>query len=527
MDNFTSNQSFIPGTSANLKVNVELTISAKNLLDKDILSKSDPICVIFYQPNRKDWVEFSRTEVIHNSLNPEFATKFIIEYRFEEVQKLKFQLYDIDGNSLCLDDHELLGEVECTLGQIISSSDFTFPLHSESDRNTGQLVILSEEIGNVKEEVELLFRGEDFKKSGFLSKPDPFLAIYKENSTQSQLVYRSSHIDDTCKPQWPVFTLPMRVLMWNNEPDCKLLIQCWNYNQNGSHKLIGEVRATTQEILKGPQTFSLTNKDKVNGKLILEKSTVNKTYSFLDFVNNSGTQLNCTFAIDFTASNGVPTSSTSLHFISSVPTFYEQALQSVGYVIQDYDSDKQFPVLGFGAKIPPHGQVSHEFFVNLSPNPFCAGVEGVIQAYRRCLPAIQLFGPTNFAPVINHVAQFAASHTNGDNYFILLILTDGEMTDMAQTKQAIIAASRLPMSIIIVGVGDAGFNSMNELDSDNGLLSHNQQIAVRDIVQFVPFSNFLNNPHKSLADLANALLAELPNQLVSYMKSNNIKPKNG
>ena len=83
------------------------------------------------------------------------------------------------------------------------------------------------------------------------------------------------------------------------------------------------------------------------------------------------------------------------------------------------------------------------------------------------------------------------------------------------------------MSIIIVGVGDAGFNSMNELDSDNGLLSHNQQIAVRDIVQFVPFSNFLNNPHKSLADLANALLAEIPNQLVSYMKSNNIKPKNG
>ena len=68
---------------------------------------------------------------------------------------------------------------------------------------------------------------------------------------------------------------------------------------------------------------------------------------------------------------------------------------------------------------------------------------------------------------------------------------------------------------------------MNELDSDNGLLSHNQQIAVRDIVQFVPFRNFLNNPHKSLADLANALLAEIPNQLVSYMKSNNIKPKNG
>lgn len=58
------------------------------------------------------------------------------------------------------------------------------------------------------------------------------------------------------------------------------------------------------------------------------------------------------------------------------PTLYEQVLQSVVTIIQDYDSDKQFPVLGFGAKVPPHGQLSHEFFVNLSPNPYCFGVNG-------------------------------------------------------------------------------------------------------------------------------------------------------
>jgi hypothetical protein len=58
------------------------------------------------------------------------------------------------------------------------------------------------------------------------------------------------------------------------------------------------------------------------------------------------------------------------------PTLYEQALQSVVSIIQDYDSDKQFPVLGFGAKLPPNGILSHEFFVNLTSNPFCAGVEG-------------------------------------------------------------------------------------------------------------------------------------------------------
>ena len=60
---------------------------------------------------------------------------------------------------------------------------------------------------------------------------------------------------------------------------------------------------------------------------------------------------------------------------------------------------------------------------------------GVIEAYRRCLPQIQLYGPTNFSPTINHVARFAATHSSGDNYFILLILTDGEISDMIETKQ--------------------------------------------------------------------------------------------
>lgn len=40
---------------------------------------------------------------------------------------------------------------------------------------------------------------------------------------------------------------------------------------------------------------------------------------------------------------------------------YAMALRAVGEIIQDYDSDKMFPALGFGAKLPPHGRVSHEF----------------------------------------------------------------------------------------------------------------------------------------------------------------------
>lgn len=74
---------------------------------------------------------------------------------------------------------------------------------------------------------------------------------------------------------------------------------------------------------------------------------------------------------------------------------------------------------------------------------------------------------------------------------MLLIITDGEITDLDQTRQSIVNCSKLPMSIIIVGVGEADFKAMEFLDGDSGVLkSVTGEPAVRDIVQFVPFKQF-------------------------------------
>ena len=46
------------------------------------------------------------------------------------------------------------------------------------------------------------------------------------------------------------------------------------------------------------------------------------------------------------------------------------------------------------------------FLQNFNPsNPFCQGIDGVLQAYYSSLKNVQLYGPTNFSPVINHVAR--------------------------------------------------------------------------------------------------------------------------
>lgn len=51
-------------------------------------------------------------------MNPKFAKKFLIDYYFELVQKLKFGIYDIDNKTFDLNDDDFLGEFECTLGQV-------------------------------------------------------------------------------------------------------------------------------------------------------------------------------------------------------------------------------------------------------------------------------------------------------------------------------------------------------------------------------------------------------------------------
>ena len=208
---------------------------------------------------------------------------------------------------------------------------------------------------------------------------------------------------------------------------------------------------------------------------------------------------------------------------------YEMAINAVGKIIEDYDSDKLFPVLGFGARFPD-GRVSHKFNVNGHPsNPDCDGMSGVLSAYKSCIRKVELYGPTNFSPTISHVANAARNFIDGSHYFILLIVTDGIITDIDETKAAIVDAALLPISIIIVGVGGADFDAMEELDGDTVRVTDKRgRVATRDIVQFVPMRNFLRNGHNSPgtgAYLAKEVLAEIPEQFLGFMKSRNIAPK--
>ena len=162
------------------------------------------------------------------------------------------------------------------------------------------------------------------------------------------------------------------------------------------------------------------------------------------------------------------------HYVKKVnkAVFFVHKIYKRDLIIDD--ADKEIPAHGFGARvIKGKGQKpSHSFALNGDMfNPECNRVDGVLAAYENCINKCQLYGPTNFAELISAVnarSEAVPARQEEQTYQILLIITDGVITDMEATAtiDELVRCSEQPMSVIIVGVGNADFHKMNSLDAD-------------------------------------------------------------
>jgi hypothetical protein len=331
----------------------------------------------------------------------------------------------------------------------------------------------------------------------------------------------------TLDPNFKELKLDSQMLC-NNDFKKKFRIACFDWDRLSDDELIGYIEMSLEKLItngKGyrydvvnPEKKAKSSKYQNSGVLIIDDFKIVKNPSFLDYLIG-GHQLSLMLSIDFTGSNGKVDQPGSLHYLNPNQfNDYQKAIISVGNILNYYDSDKMYPVFGFGAKV--NGQLSHCFPCNFNPsNPEVFGVQGMLDIYTHAVKNVELYGPTMFSPFLKEANRIASNNPN--SYFVCLIITDGEVNDMDQTIEQIIKSSTLPMSIIIVGVGEADFTKMDFLDSDDKLLSLGSLKAERDIVQFVPFSKLKNSNPDALAE---EVLREIPKQFMSYMKKKGILP---
>ena len=267
-----------------------------------------------------------------------------------------------------------------------------------------------------------------------------------------------------------------------------------------------------------------------NLMMIINCNEENKP-TFISYLR-SGINIGLTIGIDFTGSNGHYKDPPSLHYLGGGLNNYESAIRSCGDIVSAYDKEQSFPVFAFGFNfINPSlnnfdgKYTDFNFPINCNTeNPSIKFIDGVLREYRNFITKINLSGPTYFSPMINDlILEVDRELEEGKlmNYHIIMILTDGMIDDMPETKDALVAASFLPISVIIIGIGNGDFRNMNVLDADeNPLYDRLGRKADRDLVQFVPYNQFKNNPQK----LAEQVLEEIPRQVVEYYQHKGIQP---
>eukprot|EP00792_Barthelona_sp_PAP020_P004739 TRINITY_DN231_c0_g1_i1.p1 TRINITY_DN231_c0_g1~~TRINITY_DN231_c0_g1_i1.p1 ORF type:complete len:547 (+),score=117.33 TRINITY_DN231_c0_g1_i1:77-1717(+) len=532
--------------SHNATSKVELHIGFSNLRDLDLISHTDPMCAVYIFDKRSNQKQLlSLTECIDDTLTGKFTKSIILEYYFEFPQELIFEMYDVDDkdNLSALKNHDFIGSTGCNLADILCAPNQTFEMDLKKagvEDIQGTISVLLEELNENAISSDLVFfnikccnidpknRWQIFRKS------DPFIVINRSNeSGEWTPVYKGSVIENTLDPVYPQFSLTVQTLC-NGQTARPLRFDLFSQRSDGDHKYIGSVTHTLDELVqKGtmePEVIWSQHKhDKLardgkpyngSGQWIFSSVRYQHCPSFCEYVT-AGFDINLSVGIDFTGSNGNVYDVNGLHNISAGLSQYEMALRAVGSILYPYDRDRCINAFGFGAKIPD--QLSHCFplgdYTQNQITPVFSDIESLCAAYRQTVYTVQFYGPTMFSPILERV-RTQAQNSRQSSYQLLLLLTDGQNNDMDAVVSEIVKASREPMSIIIVGIGNANFSGMNFLDADDGLLKDRRgNVAQRDIVQFVPFNKFITNPQL----LASETLKEFPGQFLEYMRKNRIE----
>ena len=477
----------------NTKINTE-----KIKLQFSILNAQKGSYLIQAKLNDQKDFYMSEMKNIDSKQTINFQTNFICDFHFEKQQNLLIVL-NKNNNPF---------KIIKTLGSIIGSINSSY-IYKYTEEES--LVIEAKKNGIEEDLLNVKFnlKEKNLEPNFFINNK-----IYYFIKVNNKTIYTSSEIQEIQNNGYfELVQIPIHLL----KPS--YTVSFYNLSNN---QLIFSFNRSIQQIKNNKKYESKIQLPNNRYILFEDNSKIIKNYTFIDYIK-SGVKIALSIGIDFTGSNGHPLDVGSLHSIQG-PNAYERAINSCGKIVGNYDYDQHFPVYGFGAIV--NSSYSKEpsmcFNLNFSGNPEIHKIDNIIKIYHDCLEKEKLTfsGPTLFTPLIKEVMS-KIDIGNISEYHILLILTDGVIDDLQETIDILIEASRLPLSVIIIGIGNADFKKMEILDGDKvPLTSSKGKKRMRDLVQFVPFSKFRNNEER----LSMEVLAEIPRQIIEYYQFNDLNP---
>ncbi|KAK5985422.1 Copine domain-containing protein, partial [Trichostrongylus colubriformis] len=170
---------------------------------------------------------------------------------------------------------------------------------------------------------------------------------------------------------------------------------------------------------------------------------------------------------------------------------------------------------------------------NLETDPTCTGIDGVVTAFRNTYMQTQPCTSAHFAHVIYHVAKIAQLSASRPEqirpqYHILNVITRGAIDDIKETVQAAIFASKAPISVIFMGIGDRNLDEIERLGAGGKRLVFQGRKTDRDNLHYVNMTKVLlecdGSMDESKFTLSEKSLYQIPRQVATYFTKNGIVP---
>ncbi|CEF71618.1 C2 domain and Copine domain-containing protein [Strongyloides ratti] len=480
-----------------------------------------------------DFRKFYDTDVFFNNINPVFNHKSSIIYHFEGRQKLQFFIYS--ANPVTKEENFLIGKAIFNLhdllllGGVGTAKIDRDPTKIDQKQATSQICV---RIHKSKKELATLIK---FKASGLSSQNsyplNPYFTVQifdKEEPTNIILLHKSEIIRGSQSPNWKSFITLTKYL--NLYKESMIKINVFNYNPNTMDSLIGSFNTTFFQLVQGQALkFSLNSITgaKLNDMTIdvIEFKPYEMT-SFSDLILKDKLRIHCTIGIDFTAFNGpIEDPYSCHHFQDGERNDYQKILQNIFEDLSNCDLSRKVCVFGFGGRNKKSQLTSHLMPLECEKNkkPYFVTIDSLLNTYEKFLNENVLSTPCDFSDIIHQVKGMAkASKKNCKNeniYFLLIILTRGCVKNNKKIIDAIVGCSILPLSIVVIPVGNIKYSLSNiyEAEFNNIFLpqikdSDNNPL-LREVITIVN-SSIINN-----CQLSQYILQHIPRHVESW--SNN------
>jgi hypothetical protein len=250
--------------------------------------------------------------------------------------------------------------------------------------------------------------------------------------------------------------------------------------------------------------------------------------NFHDYVF-SNLEFSLYYAIDFTKSNGKDINAQEcLHNLEKQNgNVYQQMITSIGSIFEEYNPSTKYFAFGCGGNVTEANFKAFPLFG--TPKGSCKNVNDVLRAYEETAVKVSISSDKpNISYILREMIEksYKEIKKNQNSYNVLVLITSSDFlardNGSLLSDYLVINAARCGISIVVVGVGEAGFAENSVMSKaaviHDGNMFQNvgfENKSVRDMFQFVRYNDYMD-----AEECAQEALKDIPFQVVEHFALN-------